>query len=116
MASNYVNIPITEGTGPAAGVDSFNGRTGVVAAQAGDYSAPLIFAATGIATLSAGTVVVSEALVTADSRIFLTAQTLGTVTVGQGLAVSARSAGVSFTIKSQAANDTSTVAWFLYEP
>jgi hypothetical protein len=70
----------------------------------------------GTATLSAGTVVVSTTAVTANSRIFLTAQSLGTVTVGQGLAVSARSAGTSFTILSQSASDTSVVAWMIVEP
>jgi len=54
----------------------------------------------GTATLVAGTVTVSTTAVTANSRIFLTAQSLGTVSVGQGLAVSARSAGTSFTVLS----------------
>lgn len=70
----------------------------------------------GIATLVAGTVVVSTTAVTANSRIFLTAQSLGTVTVGQGLAVSARTAGTSFTITSATPTDTSVVAWMLVEP
>lgn len=42
MASQYVKLPVSGGGGPAAGVDSFNGRTGVVASQAGDYSGALI--------------------------------------------------------------------------
>lgn len=70
----------------------------------------------GTATLSGGTVVVSTTAVTANSRIFLTAQSLGTITVGQGLAVTARTAGTSFTITSQSAVDTSVVAWILIEP
>lgn len=70
----------------------------------------------GTAVLVAGTVVVSTTAVTANSRIFLTAQSLGTVTIGQGLAVSARTSGTSFTILSQSAIDTSTVAWFIVEP
>lgn len=70
----------------------------------------------GVATLVAGTVVVNTTKVTANSRIFLTAQVLGTITVGQGLAVSARTAGTSFTILSQSALDTSTVAWLIMEP
>ncbi len=70
----------------------------------------------GLATLSSGTVVVSTTKVTANSRIFLTAQTLGTVTLGQGLAVSARTAGTSFTILSCSAIDTSTVSWIIFEP
>lgn len=70
----------------------------------------------GVATLSTGTVVVSTTAVTATSRIFLTAQSLGTVTVGQGLAISARSAGTSFTILSTSPTDTSVVAWMIIEP
>lgn len=70
----------------------------------------------GVVTLSAGTATVSTTAVTASSRIFLTAQSLGTVTVGQGLAVSARSAGTSFTILSGNVADTSVVAWLIYEP
>lgn len=70
----------------------------------------------GTVTLVAGTAVVTTASVTANSRIFLTAQSLGTVTVGQGLAISARTAGTSFTIKSESATDTSVVAWLIVEP
>lgn len=42
MASTYIKLPADAGGGPAAGVDSFNGRTGVVVSQSGDYSAALI--------------------------------------------------------------------------
>lgn len=42
MASQYIKLPVVSGGGPAAGVDSFNGRTGVVVSQAGDYSGLLI--------------------------------------------------------------------------
>lgn len=70
----------------------------------------------GVTTLVAGTVVVNTTKVTANSRIYLTCQALGTVTIGQGLAVSARTVGTSFTILSQSAIDTSTVAWVILEP
>lgn len=66
------------------------------------------------AAMTAGTIVVSTTAVTANSRIFLTAQTTG---AGPGaLRVSARTAGTSFTITSDNAADTSTVAWMLVEP
>lgn len=68
----------------------------------------------GVATLVNGTVTVNNTRVTANSRIFLTVQTPGG-TPGSPLRVSARSAGVSFTI-STAASDTSTVAWMIVEP
>jgi hypothetical protein len=70
----------------------------------------------GVATLVAGTVVVSTTAVTASSRIQLTAQSLGTVAVPSALAVSARTAGTSFTILASAATDTSVVMWHIIEP
>jgi len=70
----------------------------------------------GTAVLVAGTVVVANTSVTATSRIFLTAQSLGTVTAPSALAVSARSAGVSFTILASQLTDTSTVAYEIFEP
>lgn len=73
-------------------------------------------ATSGVATLSAGTVVVSTTKVTASSRIYLTVQSLGTVAVATPIAVTARSAGTSFTISSSAVTDTSTVAWLIIEP
>jgi len=69
----------------------------------------------GVATLSAGTVTVSNTSVTASSRIFLTVQSLGTVAVPQALAVTARTAGTSFTITSSSITDTSVVAYEIFE-
>lgn len=68
----------------------------------------------GTATLAAGTVTVNNTSVTADTRIFLTNQTLGG-TPGF-LRVSARTAGTSFTILSSSGTDTSTIAWVMFEP
>jgi hypothetical protein len=43
LASQYVKLPKVSGGGGGGGaVDSFNGRTGVVVSQAGDYSGALI--------------------------------------------------------------------------
>lgn len=70
----------------------------------------------GVATLVGGTVTVNTTKVTANSRIFLTVQSLGTITVPKAVAVTARSAGTSFTITSADATDTSVVAWLLVEP
>lgn len=67
----------------------------------------------GIATLVGGTIAVSNTSVTANTRIFTSRQTSGG-TVGH-LSVT-RSAGVSFTITSSSATDTSVVAWLLIEP
>lgn len=68
----------------------------------------------GVSTLVAGTVVVSNTSVTANSRIFLTIQTPGG-TPGD-VRVSARTAGTSFTILSSSGTDTSVVAWLILEP
>lgn len=68
----------------------------------------------GTATLVAGTVTVNTTAVTANSRIFLTAQTSGAAP--GALRISARSAGTSFAITSTSGTDTSAVAWFIIEP
>lgn len=68
----------------------------------------------GVATLVGGTKVVSNTLVTANTRIFLTCQTPGG-TPG-ALYVAARTANTSFTITSTSGTDTSTVAYLLVEP
>jgi hypothetical protein len=70
----------------------------------------------GTATLVAGTATVATTAVTANSRIFLTAQSLGTVAVPQALAVTARTAATSFVITSADATDTSVIAWHMIEP
>lgn len=68
----------------------------------------------GTAILVAGTVVVPTTAVTANTRVFVSAQAAGG-TPGV-VAVSARTAGTSFTLTSSNAADTSTVAWLLVEP
>ena len=68
----------------------------------------------GVATLVAGTVVVADTSVTANSRILLTTQAPGG-TAGF-LVVSARTAGTSFTILSSNVADTSVVAYEIFEP
>lgn len=70
----------------------------------------------GLVTLASGTLVVANTSVTANSRIFLTAQTLGTVTAPSALTVSARTPATSFTILASQLTDTSTVAYEIFEP
>lgn len=70
----------------------------------------------GVATLVAGTVTVNTTKVTANSRIILTTQSLGTVAVPTEIAVTARTAATSFTITSASVTDTSVVAWIIIEP
>jgi len=71
-------------------------------------------ARSGTATLVAGTVTVNTTGVTANSRIYLTAQTSGAAP--GALRISARVAGTSFTITSTSGTDTSLVAWLIVEP
>jgi hypothetical protein len=71
----------------------------------------------GTAILGAGgTVTVANTSVTASSRIQLTGQSLGTVSVPSAYAVSARTPGTSFTILASSATDTSTIAYEIFEP
>lgn len=69
----------------------------------------------GTSTLVAGTVTVANTSITANTRIFLTVQSLGTVTAAKAVSVTAKSNGVSFTITSEDNTDTSVVAWLLVE-
>jgi len=80
-------IRVAEGTGAKMGVATLNGTTGVV---------------------------VSTGAAKTTSRIFLTTQTPGG-TVGTPIVVS-RVNNTSFTIRSTAAGDTSTVAWLIMDP
>lgn len=70
----------------------------------------------GTGTLSAGTLVISNTKVTANSRIFLTDTGGGVLANIGALYISARSAGTSFTVSSSNALDTSTFSWIIIEP
>lgn len=68
----------------------------------------------GVATLSLGSVVVSNTSVTANSRIQCTAQA-GTLNIG-AVAVTERTPGTSFTINSSNVLDARQVAYIITEP
>lgn len=68
----------------------------------------------GTGTLVAGSAVVANTSVTANSRIFVTSNADGG-TPGF-LRVSARTAGTSFTVTSSSGTDTSTFAYEIFEP
>lgn len=68
----------------------------------------------GVATLSSGTVTVSNTTVTASSRIFLSRQT-ASGTLGH-LSVGTVVANTSFVINSSSGTEASTVAWLIVEP
>lgn len=97
------------------GVTAWSTLTGLLASALGlSVKEGGAAAKMGTAVLVAGTVVVPTTAVTANTRVFVSAQTAGG-TPGI-VAVSARSVGVSFTLTSSNAADTSTVAWLLVEP
>jgi len=73
-------------------------------------------ALTGLVALIAGSKVVAVPQVTANSRILLTIQALGTVATPQAVGVTARVPGTSFTITSANGADTSSIAWQIVEP
>jgi len=114
--------------GPASAVDNrvafFDGVTGKLikdsglglsGSNTGDQTrTSLGLNTTGLAVMVGGTVVVADATVTANSRIFLTPQN-ASGTPGS-VSVSARTVGVSFTILSTDALDTRVVAWWIVGP
>lgn len=93
-----------------------NGSLNLVRVGAGVLVKEGTNATMGVATLVAGTVTVNTTKVTANSRIQLTTQTLGTILRPAAVGVTARTAGTSFTITSGDVTDTSTVAWVIVEP
>ena len=120
--------------GPAVSTDNaivrYNGITGglvqnslVLIDDLGNISIPSGIsiaeganATMGTATLVAGTATVNTNKITANSRVFLTTQSLGTITRPVSVGVTARVAETSFTITSMDITDTSTVAWVIMEP
>jgi hypothetical protein len=105
------------------GVTQFNGKLSIannvldiITAGNGLMVAEGANAKQGIATLVAGTVVVANTAVTANSRIMLTCQSLGTVVAPSALCVSARTPGTSFTILASQNTDTSVIAYEIFEP
>lgn len=93
---------------------SFGNDLQLNTAGAGFYIKEGTNATMGASTLVAGTVVVTNSKVTANSRIFLTPQN-ASGTAGS-VSISARTAGTSFTILSTNALDTRLVAWMIMEP
>lgn len=66
--------------------------------------------------LTAGSIVISDASVTANTRLFFTVHTRGTVSLPQSYDAATRTPGTSFTITSSSAIDTSTVDYLEIEP
>lgn len=104
------------GNETVAGIKTFSDDLAIGTAGKGHKVKEGSNAKQGTATLVAGTVTVSNTSVTANSRIFLTVQSLGTVAAPVAVAVTARTAGASFVITSADATDTSVVAYEIFEP
>jgi hypothetical protein len=105
-----VNALVIPSTGD---IQSAVGNCAVMTAGKGLRVKEGVNAKQGVATLSGGTITVPNVSVTANSRIFLTAQDNNTVGVPR---VSARVAGTSFTITSSNATDSGVVAYEIFEP
>lgn len=99
-----------------AGTAGTNGDVKLLTAGNGIYVKEGTNATSGVATLVAGVAVISTTKVTANSRVQLTVQSLGTVAVPTMVGVTARVAATSFTITSASITDTSTIAWIIFEP
>lgn len=130
---SFRNLTVT-GTADIAGALTVTGFSALAAAQTSGnftvFGSALVLgvagtglqikeganACSGVATMVAGSVVVPTTKVTANSRLQLTLQALGTVTAPKAIGVTARVPGTSFTITSADATDTSLVAWNLIEP
>jgi hypothetical protein len=109
-ATGGINLHVTSTQVSVSGgdLDVFTAGKGLRVAEGSN-------AKQGTAVLNGTTaVVVSNSSVTANSRIFLTINAPGGTPASPY--VFARSAGVSFSIKSTGASDTSTVAWEIFEP
>lgn len=107
-AAGQMNLSFTNGYRMFGGSLSINTAGSGLAIQEGDGSN----AKQGVATLTAGTVTVTNSAITANSRIFLTAQDNNTV---GALRVSARNPGTDFTITGTV-TDSGVVAYLIMEP
>lgn len=66
--------------------------------------------------MTAGTIVVTDANVTASTRFAFSVHTRGTITLPAAYDAATRSAGTNFTITSSNVADTSTIDWIAFEP
>lgn len=117
------SAPMILGTNNTAAVTIDTSQTATFAANAklgtvggGIYVKEGTNATMGVTTLVLGTKTISTTKVTANSRIFLAVESIGTVTVPTVVGVTARTPGTSFVITSASAVDTSSISWLIVEP
>jgi len=82
----------------------------------GDNATTLTNIRVGQTTLSGGTAVVADASVTANTKIFVSVHTLGTIAIAAAYDATTRTPGTNFTIKSSSGTDTSVVDYLMLEP
>jgi hypothetical protein len=109
---NRTSVGATATTTPP-GTSTFNVQGSTTLGSAGTNITRI---RTGQATLSAGTVAVADTNVTANTKIFVTLHTLGTVTLPSAYGVTARTPGTGFTISASLVTDTSVVDYVMIEP
>ncbi len=113
IAENAVTVT---GTLDSSGTITSGTNIKLTTAGGGIYIKEGTNACMGAVTLVLGVATVNTTKVTANSRIFLTVQSLGTVATPIAVDVTGRTAGTSFTITSANLTDTSVVAWEIKEP
>lgn len=110
------NTSITGTLLTSAGITATTGNltlNGVTSKINISVAAPATASVGTTAALVAGSLVVNTSAISANSLVFFTTNALGTVLIPQSYRVSARVAGVSFTIESSDATDTSTVNYWI---
>lgn len=122
LGSVAAGTAVTAGTSITATLGNITATNGnVVLGTAGNKIISTSVAATttagansfGTVTLVGGAAIVSTTAALTASMIQLTIQSLGTVAVPMAVGVTARTNGVSFTITSSDATDTSVIAWMI---
>lgn len=97
------------------GVDTTTGETRLGDGSSAWVALKSVSPRRGVTTLVAGSKVVADTQITANSRILVGYQSLGTVTTPKSLGVTARVNGTSFTITSSDGTDTSSVAYAIWQ-
>ena len=104
-------LSVTGGTSP--GISTTGGLSGASLAIGSGTSISKI--KHGTASISSGTVTVTDSSITTSTLIFATTQTLSSGTPG-ALYCSARNAGTDFTITSSSNTENGTIGYLLIEP
>lgn len=116
LAGTGARLTQSDANGLQSASNTLNNDFKLGTAGNGLYIKEGVNACMGRATLVAGTITISTTKVTAASEVFLSIQSLGTVTAPKAIGVTGRTAGTSFVITSADATDTSVISWEIKEP